>query len=243
MILRVVVFYVLTLLFTMILGGLQQEAGLLPQMTFLPQWGPGIAGLLTMLVFRRRDGVGITFFSAGMPLLRYAGLILLPLIFGLLVYVFALLFLGRPEGLPLTAVVLASMIAGALGEEIGWRGYLHKRIAPHMNGLLSSLLVGLLWTAFHMHLWAGGVLYMAFAGLAFVSFSVMLYALLAGYQFNVLGATLFHVGINLAGALSFSFIEDLSLPFMMIYALVATLLAAAVVFARRDLFFAQRPGA
>jgi hypothetical protein len=63
MILRVVVFYVLTWVFTILIGGLQQEAGLLPGLTFLPQWGPGIAGLITMLIFRKRDGVGITFFS------------------------------------------------------------------------------------------------------------------------------------------------------------------------------------
>jgi hypothetical protein len=37
MILRVIVFYVLTWLFTMTLGGLQQEAGGLPGQTFLPQ--------------------------------------------------------------------------------------------------------------------------------------------------------------------------------------------------------------
>lgn len=37
MTLRVVIFYVLTLLFTMTLGGLQQEAGLFPELTFLPQ--------------------------------------------------------------------------------------------------------------------------------------------------------------------------------------------------------------
>ena len=150
MILRVVVFYVLTWVFTVLIGGLQQEAGLLPGLTFLPQWGPGIAGLITMLIFRKKDGVGITFFSARMPLRRYLWAVLLPLVSGLLAFVFALRFLGRPEDIPITAAVVAGMIAGALGEEIGCRGYLHKRIAPHMNGLLSSLLVGVLWASFHV---------------------------------------------------------------------------------------------
>jgi hypothetical protein len=45
MILRVVVLYGLAVVFTFLIGGLQQGAGLLPDLTFLPQWGPGIAGL------------------------------------------------------------------------------------------------------------------------------------------------------------------------------------------------------
>ena len=150
MVLRIVAFYALTLLFTMVLGGLQQEAGLLPGLTFLPQWGPGIAGLITMLIFRKRDRVRITFFSVGMPLRSYLWAFLLPLGFGLLAFVFALLFLGDPQPMPLTVTGVAMMVAGAVGEEIGWRGYLHRRVAPHMNGLLSSLLVGLLWTPFHL---------------------------------------------------------------------------------------------
>jgi membrane protease YdiL (CAAX protease family) len=220
----------------MAIGGLQQEAGLLPGLTFLPQWGPGIAGLVTMLIFLKRDGVRITFFGAQMPLRRYLWAFLLPLGFGLLVFVFARVFLGDPEPMQLTVTGVLVMAAGALGEEIGWRGYLHKRIAPHMNGLTSSLLVGVLWTLFHMPYFEGGVLYMAFFGLGLVSLSVMMYALLADYQFNVLGATLFHLAINLTSALAASLVVGFSLPFMIAYGTIAALIATVVVSVRRDLF-------
>ncbi len=240
MILRVVVFYLLTLFFTFLIGGLQQEAGLLPGLTFLPQWGPGLAGLLTMLIFLKRDGVRITFFHARMPLRRYLWAFLLPLGFGLLSLLFALVFLGDPQPLPLTVTGLAMMIAGALGEEIGWRGYLHKRIAPHLNGLLSSLLVGLLWTPFHAMYFEGGALFMAFFGLSLVSLSIMAYAVLAEYEFNVLGATLFHLAINLTSALVAGLVLGFSLPFMIAYGTIAALVAAIVVYVRRDLLFANR---
>jgi membrane protease YdiL (CAAX protease family) len=239
MFLRVVVFYVLTWLFTMILGGLQQEAGLLPQMAFLPQWGPGIAGLLTMLVFRNRDGVFITFFSPRMPLRRYLWALLLPLGFGLLPLLFALVFLGDPQPMQLSAIGIAVMIAGALGEEIGWRGYLHKRIAHPMTGFLSSLVVGVLWTPFHIHFFVGGLAFMAFFGLALISQSMMMYALLAEYEFNVLGATLFHVAINLTSALHAGLMLSFSLPLMIAFGTIMAMIAAVVVFLRRELFFSK----
>lgn len=241
MILRVIVFYVLTWFFTMLIGGLQQEAGLLPGLTFLPQWGPGIAGLLTMLIFLKKDRVRITFFRAGMPLQRYLWVFLLPLGHGALMFLVALLFFDRLGALPFTPVLIISMVIGALGEEIGWRGYLHKRIAPRLSGLTSSLIVGVLWAPFHMQLWAGGVVFMAFFGLALVSLSIIVYAVLAEYECNVLGATLFHLAINLTNAMFIGLISSFSLPFMIAYGVIAALIAAVVVFARRELFFSNQP--
>jgi hypothetical protein len=90
--------------------------------------------------------------------------------------------------------------------------------------------------------WAGGAAFMAFFGLGMVSLSIMAYAVLAEYEFNVLGATLFHLVINLTAALSGSLLLGLSLPFMIAYGAIAALIAAAVVFVRCDLFSARLDG-
>jgi membrane protease YdiL (CAAX protease family) len=190
-----------------------------------------------MLVFRKRDAIRITFFSAAMPLRRYLAAFFLPLSFGLLPLLFALVFLGDPQPISLSAAVLAGMIAGALGEEIGWRGYLHKRIAPPLNGLLSSVLVGVLWAPFHVQYYAGGLAFMAFFGLGLVSLSIMAYAVLAEYEFNVLGATLLHLAINLTSAQYAGLILGFSLPLMIAFGTIAAIFAAVVVFVRRDQFF------
>jgi len=238
-ILRVVVFYVLTWFFTFLIGGVQQEIGLPAELTVLFQWAPGIAGLLTMLIFRKRDGVRITFFSRTMALQQYLWAFLLPLGFGLLAFVFARVFLGDPQGMQVTVAGVGLMIAGAVGEEIGWRGYLHKRIAPHMSGLTSSLLVGVLWALFHVQYYEGGLLFMAFMGVAFISLSIMAYAVLAEYEFNVLGAALFHLGINLTAALIAGLVLSFRLSFAIAYGVIAALIAAAVVFVRREMFFSK----
>ena len=239
MVLRVIVFYVLTWFFILVIGALQQEAGLPAELTVLFQWAPGIAGLLTMLIFRKRDRVRITFVDPEMPLRQYLLAALLPLGSGLLVFMFARIFLGNLEAMPFTVANVGLMIAGAVGEEVGWRGYLHKRIAPHMRGLTSSALVGVLWALFHVQYYGGGFLFMAFMALAFISFTIMAYTALAEYQFNVLGATVFHLAINFTAMLYAGLVQRFSLPFAVAYGLIAVLIAAAVVGIRRDLFFSK----
>jgi hypothetical protein len=47
---RIIVFYGLTWFFLILLGGGQQAAGL-PAEISLPQWGPGLAALLMLILF------------------------------------------------------------------------------------------------------------------------------------------------------------------------------------------------
>ena len=58
-------------------------------------------------------------------------------------------------------LLLPSIVVGALGEEVGWRGYLHQRLDPALAPLVSSALVGVLWGTWHVGLWANGPVYMA----------------------------------------------------------------------------------
>uniref|UniRef100_UPI00404A2147 CPBP family intramembrane glutamic endopeptidase n=1 Tax=Fulvivirga sp. TaxID=1931237 RepID=UPI00404A2147 len=44
------------------------------------------------------------------------------------------------------------VLGGALGEEIGWRGYLLKKLQLRYSDFYSSLIVGLVWSAWHLPL-------------------------------------------------------------------------------------------
>ena len=66
---RVVVFYILTFVFTIVLGGIQEAAGLSQTSIILPQWAPGLAALLMLLIFRK-DRLHITFFDRRVPTSR-----------------------------------------------------------------------------------------------------------------------------------------------------------------------------
>lgn len=44
-------------------------------------------------------------------------------------------------------IVMWALIA----EELGWRGYLQEKIEAHVRDLLTPLIVGIIWTAWHFH--------------------------------------------------------------------------------------------
>lgn len=229
MILRIVLFYVLTFLFTVVLGGAQEATGVAAGWLTLPQLAPGLAALVMLLLFRR-DGLRL---SLGMP----AGPRLLLALLAAPAVAAAVYLAWRPAPgeLPVSLwLLLPGMAIGAFGEELGWRGYLHRRIDARLSPLVSSVVVGVLWALWHVGAYQNGPVYMAFLVLLMVSYSIVLYRLLAGSRFNVWLAAAFHLGINLGNLPFLGVINDVS--FMGVSAIVWAAIAAVVVIRRRDLF-------
>ena len=240
MFLRISIFYVLTWFFLMLLGGVQQETGLLPPEIGLAQWGPGIAALLMLVIFRK-DGFKITFFSKDIPVLRYVAA-LTPIGVGLVIYLIRFLVPMESTAIPgiydNIPLVLVWIPLGALGEEIGWRGYLHKKLDTRMRGLFSSVLVGVLWMLIHIHFFADGPVFILFFTLSMISYSIVIYALIQDTKFNVLLATLFHISINLSNLLFLDVIYETR--FMMVNALVWVAVAVLVMLMEKDIFLSPK---
>lgn len=241
MFLRISVFYVLTWFFLILLGGFQQATGLLPPEIGLAQWGPGIAALLMLAIFRK-DGHKITFFSKDVPAQKYIYAALIPVGVGLIVFVIKSLMSIEPSA---DAPVYGSMISlilwmpfGAIGEELGWRGYLHKKLDTRIRGLVSSLLVGVLWMPIHVAFFGEGPVFLLFLALLIISYSIVIYALVQDTNFNVLLASIFHLAINLTNLLFLDVIYETS--FMIVNAIVWVAVAVVVIFMKRDIFFASK---
>jgi membrane protease YdiL (CAAX protease family) len=130
------------------------------------------------------------------------------------------------------------MPLGALGEELGWRGYLHKKLDTRLRGLISSLLVGVLWMLIHVHFFSQGPVFLTFLTLLFISYSVVIFAVVQDTGFSVVLATVFHLAINLSNLLFLGVIYEIS--FMVFNSLVWMAVAAVVVFIKKDLFFASK---
>jgi membrane protease YdiL (CAAX protease family) len=239
MLLRISVFYGLTWFFLFLLGGIQQESGLFPTEIGLAQWGPGVAALLMLLIFRK-DGHKIIFVSKDTPISRYAFAVLIPAAVGLMVWLIKL-WISVPSpaagGASLWLTVLW-MPLGALGEEIGWRGYLHKKLDARLRGWISSFLVGILWAPIHVHFFADGPVFLLFFALTIISYSVVIYALTRDTGFSVALATIFHLSINLTNLLFLDVIHETS--FMMVNGVVWAVAAVVVLLLNRKAFFAPK---
>ena len=243
MFLRIIVFYVLTWFFLILLGGIQQTTGLLPPEIGLAQWGPGIAALL-MLVLFRKDGHKITFFSNDIAIMRYVYAALIPVGIGLIIFLIRSFISIEPsEDAPTYGSLLLLVLwmpFGAIGEELGWRGYLHKKLATRtrMRGFFSSLLVGVLWMPIHVTFLTQGPVFILLLTLLIISYSIVIYALVQDTGFNVLLASIFHLSINLTNLLFLDVIYETS--FMMINTIVWAIVAAMTVLMKRDVFFAPK---
>ena len=136
-------------------SGTLRAAGFLVMLGFM--WCPGIAAVITCLVHRRSlRGLG---WSWGQT--RYQALsFVTPIAYSLVAYACVwLLGLGRirtivTPGQPWKVVVIVVLIellgcVYALGEEIGWRGFLVPRLAELGGFTRASLISGALWALWH----------------------------------------------------------------------------------------------
>lgn len=170
---KIVCFYVLTLLFTAVFQMLDRNApGNITVITGV-MWSPALAAFATKLLF----GESIRDLGWSWGTGRYeAWAYVIPLLYTLPVYLVVWLtglggfydvaFMQKtaiayglaslPLGLALVAYVLITMTAGlvpktgrALGEEIGWRGFLVPELAKVMGFGGVGLVSGLMWAAWH----------------------------------------------------------------------------------------------
>ena len=241
MVIRTVIFYVLTFFFTIALGATLQALG--GSEASVPQLGPGLAALVLIPVFRESAKRLKIRQSLGMPDLRRAVIaFVLPFAVAVPIFVisgFAVGGLTLQDALPLpfTLVGLLWIPFGAFGEELGWRGYLHKTLDPKLRGIVSSLVVGVLWALWHVQLYGNGPVYMIFLVILMISYSAVIYVLVRD-RFNVWVATLFHIAVNVSNLAYFGLINET--PFMMVNALVWAVIAGIVVYLNREEFFGER---
>ncbi|MBN1265637.1 MAG: CPBP family intramembrane metalloprotease [Anaerolineales bacterium] len=149
------------------------RSGMIQTYTLGLMWSPGLAALLTQLIFTRSiRNLGWKFGKGRYLLLAY----LLPIIYGIVVYgivwlsgigpldiqtfatqaaeqwgremqnpaTFSLVF-----GLILATVGVFTSSFAALGEEIGWRGFLVPELTRATSFTTASLVSGVIWTVWH----------------------------------------------------------------------------------------------
>jgi membrane protease YdiL (CAAX protease family) len=202
----VVVFYAVTMVAAGALGVAQPWTGLDEQVLQLVQFAPTVAVGLVLLVFRGPNRPRLVVGGGSWSTALVGVLFLLAAV----VAIFALCALayavtGRTMSLyrvgdlaaPLAVIVLTQWI-GACGEELGWRCLLQPLLERRWSTLVASVVVGLLWGAWHIQVFAHGALFATCFLLATVAMSVIIgTAIRRRPGHNLLFASVFHLSINL----------------------------------------------
>ncbi len=125
-------------------------------------WTPNIAAFLVLAVILHEGG-GIRKLISGWGKwragIRWYVIAISPLFIALLAAGVFIVLGGSPIApektiaFPLLMSFFISLITGAMGEELGWRGFLLARLQLRFNALSSSLIVGVIWVLWHLPLW------------------------------------------------------------------------------------------
>lgn len=173
-------------------------------LALLALFAPAIAAIIVTGITEGKVGVKQLLTRAvqwriGWP--WYAIATLLPFILAGLVWWIAGTPTRTTQPLALTLVLAALVI----GEELGWRGFALPRLQERFSPLASSLILGVLWAAWHLPnaLIPGlGYYFTAFPFfLVYVVAMTVLFTWLASFsKGSVLIAWIFHAAINTSGA-------------------------------------------
>jgi membrane protease YdiL (CAAX protease family) len=102
-----------------------------------------------------------------------------------------------PMALPMFVLALLSPLQGALGEELGWRGYATPSLQTRLSPVAASLLLGILVAGWHAPLFLTGLYGDVALRVAFIVTTTLLYTLLYnGSGGSVFLAMLFHASWN-----------------------------------------------
>ncbi len=130
----------------------------------------------------------------------------------------------------------STLLGGPLGEEPGWRGYALPRLEAHLGPIRASLLLGVLWTGWHLPLFLiaeWGSLPLWSYWLVLVGVSIIMSWGVNVARFSVLTAIVMHAALNTAARFLnglFVGIEPrANLPFEMVFPMSGLLVAVVLI--------------
>ena len=137
-----------------------------------------------------------------------------------------------------------NVLAGPLGEELGWRGTALPRLLARWSALISSLILGILWWTFHTPGFVLGLFSPGFTPLGALAGAIALTVLIT-WMFNNTGGSLIpgalmHLSINFVTAAS-GVSESPLLYSLTVAGLVAAALGVVLVYGRSRLVRAPGP--
>lgn len=216
-------FWTLLSLFGAIVSGLHVDVNAQPWtvwlVTILGSWMPSVSAALVVRATQGPAAVADLFARLGRFRLpaRWVLASLIPLgVVALAVLGYGLTG-GAPEGgAPLTSafwfhLVVVNLLAGPTGEEPGWRGFALPRLLERYSPLRAGLLLGLMWSFWHLLLWlvASGftgvdlLMYIAEFTVAIVALNLLMVWISTHVPDSLVPMVLAHYAFNVGAELVF----------------------------------------
>lgn len=200
MVLKISLFIIATLVFTVILAVSQQKTNISFEKISLPQLAPAITVLVLFLIYRDLPAK-INLHVDKQILIKTLTAIAIP------AFLFSItFFIGKQINLnvkitenltTLLPFMITGMLIGAFGEEIGWRSFLQPILEKKNSILISSIFVGIIWGLWHIGHYKSGLLYMAGFLMFTISASIIIAWLMKGTAYNLIVSAMFHLSINI----------------------------------------------
>jgi hypothetical protein len=147
-------------------------------------------------------------------------------------------FISDPLYLPL-GILFVLFLGGPLGEELGWRGYALDRLAGIMRLFWGSVVLGLVWSAWHAPLFfIEGTTQQGFPVPLYMAFTVIQAILYSVLSVRSRGSILIAILFHLFGNLGLGLFPTLSQPTgMVVFAALYLVGAVVMVVANRKILF------
>lgn len=163
---------------------------------------PTIAAITIVLVFEKKEGIKKFFRLNFSPNLKissaFFSIIIAFTIMFTAKFISCLLLGTSLEIMGLTSKQLIIIAWAFVAEEIGWRGFLAKKLTLSFHQVIAPLLVGLIWAFWHYHFFIIGSInvpiHLFIAGCVVDSY--LYFALIKISSGNILIAMLYHLASN-----------------------------------------------
>jgi len=194
-------FIVLIIIFSLPLFIVQQYTNIDFNKLSLAQFGPTLAYILTIVLFKD------LFISIK---IKVSKIITVKLLFSIIIpfIIYSITYcIGKLLGIELqinanVSYILLNygiwIIIGAAGEEIGWRSFLQPMLDKKYPIIISSIIVGTIWGLWHINHFANGAIFV-FGFLIFaISASIIVMFLLKNTEYSIYVSTIYHASINIS---------------------------------------------
>ena len=205
-----------------------------------PQFAPALAFAILLVI---RGGKGAAFdvkrsFKMDKKILIYCLGSALFIFAVFLVFGFILSASGKPFTqweTPSLVISILCIIIGCIGEEIGWRGFLLPALNRDLSLITSSLIIGIIWGAWHFD-FENGVIGYLFSILFMTSLSVIISWVQTKSNGSIIPAIFFHFVVNIC---AHTILLHMSFPIYMILSAVLGCFALLLFFVDKKIFISK----